>query len=136
MHIENRSGTHVVVYEDESCHPANDDEITMWAELTAIRAENEKLKKSLKRSDDRADRSHKTIMGLGSKISCLQHKFDKCETRHTALREAVRPVVEWWTSSPDGIPMRLGATEIMGLMTRKEASFFDALAALVGEEGK
>ena len=54
--------------------------------------------------------------------------------RHNALVEAVRPVVEWWESSPDGIPMRKGATEIMGLMTRKEAAYFDALAALVGEE--
>ena len=49
------------------------------------------------------------------------------------LKEAVRPVAKWWNSSPDGVPMRLGATEIMGLVTRKEAEGFDALVNLVGE---
>ena len=53
-----------------------------------------------------------------------------------ALKEAVKPVVKWWESNPDGIPMRQGATEIMGLMTRKEAAAFDALAAVVEEEEK
>lgn len=59
---------------------------------------------------------------------------DKIEADLAALKEAARPVVKWWNSSPDGIPMRQGATEIMGLMTRKEAENLDALAALAGEE--
>lgn len=37
MEIEERGGVHVVVYEDGSCHPANDDEIAMWKEITILR---------------------------------------------------------------------------------------------------
>lgn len=64
----------------------------------------------------------------------LHSDYATLEARNAALVEAARPVAEWWKSSPDGIPMRQAATEIMGLMTRKEAETFDALAALVGEE--
>lgn len=37
MEIEERGGVYVVVYEDGSCHPANDDEVQMWKELSALK---------------------------------------------------------------------------------------------------
>ena len=61
-------------------------------------------------------------------------RYEALEQVNKALVDAVRPVVAWWSSSPDGLPMRLGATEVMGLMTRKEAEYFDALAKLVEEK--